>query len=121
MQTTSKLPSPADADKLVKREALLNELQPVEGMLEAARREIAQHRAACRTARATGRADPKQLEAAEAAADGVDELIRRFDAMASGFAGRSATVDETLQQMSEMLGALQIQIDAVVERLRDLA
>jgi hypothetical protein len=76
-----------DADKLVRREALLAQLQPVEHVLQAARLEVALHRAACRAAKASGKVDPGHLADAEAAADGVEELIRRFDSMSNELPG----------------------------------
>jgi methyl-accepting chemotaxis protein len=118
--TRTKAKSPAEVHKLVQREALLEQLQPVEEIVEAARREIAEQEVACRAAKAKGKVDPGQLAEATAAAEGVDELIRRFDSMAYEIAGHSRTVDEALQHMSDTLAALRTQTEAVVEQLHEL-
>jgi len=121
MQHTDNTDNPlTDSDRLVRREALLDQLRPVEEIVEAARQEIARHRAACRAAEASGKADPNQLRQAELAADGIDELIARFGSMADDVGGRSQALDEALEQMEQMLAALRQQIQGVVHRLEDL-
>jgi hypothetical protein len=108
------------ADQIVEREALLDQLRPIEEILESARREVAQHRAACQAAEATGKVDSAQLRQAEAAADGVDELIDRFNFMADRIEGRSQVVDQSLEQMNQLLAGLRAQMEAVLQRLADL-
>ena len=118
---TNKDQSLADADKLVRREALLGQLRPIEDIVSAASAEIAKHRAACKAAEDSGRADPEQLRRARAAADGVEELVGRFGAMADDMSGQSKAVDEALTQLDDMLADLREQINGVVTRLEDLS
>ncbi len=111
----------ADADKLVRREALLGQLRPIEDIVSAASQEIAKHRAACKAAEESGRADIEQLRRARAAADGVEELVGRFGLMADDMSGQSKAVDEALTQLEDMLADLREQIRGVVSRLEDLS
>ncbi len=111
----------AETDRLVRREALLGELQPIEEIVEAARQEIARHRSACRAAEATGKADPNQLRQAELAANGIDELIGRLDSVVEDVGGRSQAVDSALAAMEEMMISLRRQIRGVVQRLETLS
>lgn len=118
--TSSKTTPPAEASRLARQEALLGQLRPVEEIVEAARREIAQHRAACRAAEAAGTADPEQVKRAEAAAVGVEELIARFESMADEISGTSGTIDGVLDQLHQSLEQMRAQITGVVQRLEKL-
>ena len=120
MQTAPSLSSPTSADQLVRREVLLGQLYEVEEVLEAARREVEQHQAACRAAESIHNVDPGQLKEATSASDGLEELTQRFKSMSDEIAGRSASVDEALQQMSEMLARLRGQMKLVVQRLKEI-
>jgi hypothetical protein len=114
-------PTPAEASKLVRQELILDQLRPIEDIIEAARKEVVLHRAACAAAEARGTVDPQKVLDANAAADGVEELLARFDAMADELSGQSKVADEQFDRMHDLLEALRKQMVSVVERLEKLS
>lgn len=110
-------PTPAEASRMVRQELILDQLRPIEEIIDAARKEVVSHRAACAAAEKNGSVDPQRLKDANAAADGVEELLARFDSMASELAGQSKVADEAMAKMHDLLEALRRQMASIVERL----
>jgi DNA repair ATPase RecN len=109
-----------NSERIVRQAEVLEQLRPVDQIVEGARREIAALRAACDKAEAEGRADPERLRQARAASAGVEELIQHFDAMQAEVAGHSRTADQALDRMSDALEQLREQVQTAVERLETL-
>lgn len=109
-----------DVALLIRQEMMLEQLRPIEDIIDAARKEVAKHRAACATAEATRHVDPQRLREATAAADGIDELLSRFDSMVAEVGGVSKVGDQALKQMHETLKALRSQMTTVVAKLETL-
>jgi hypothetical protein len=107
--------SRSDTSRLVRQEMLLSELRPIEDVIAAARQEVAKHRAAAIAAQKGGAADPEKQRDAELAADGIEELVQRFEAMQSEVSGVSKTADAALEEMHEALDSLQRQIQPAVD------
>lgn len=112
--------SATDATRLIRQEMMLAQLRPVEDVVAAARKEVAKHRAAAIAAQQAGAADPAKQREAELAADGIEELVQRFDAMQSEVAGVSKVADAALEDLHEMLGSLQSQIQAALVKFGSL-
>jgi len=114
----SQSPEPqTDVNRLVRQEMILEQLKPIEEIIDAARKEVAQHRATCVAAEAKGTVDPQKLRDARAAAEGVDELLARFESMAGEVSGHSKVGDAAIASMHERLQTLRTQMAGVVERL----
>jgi len=110
-------PTPAEASRMVRQEVILDQLRPIEEIIDAARKEVVAHRAACAAAEARGTVDPQRLKEANAAADGIEELLARFDAMVAELSGQSKVADEAFARMHDLLETLRKQMAGVVERL----
>jgi len=106
-----------DTTRLVRQEMMLEQLKPIEDIIDAARKEVAQHRATCAAAEARGTVDPHKLRDARTAAAGVEELLARFESMAEEVSGHSKVGDAALESMHERLQSLRSQMLGVVERL----
>src|SRR5690606_6803416 len=99
---------------------ILTQLRPIEDIVEAARREVAKHRAAAAAAQQAGTADPAKQREAELAADGIQELLQRFEAMEDEVSGVSKAADAALEGLHETLDTLLSQIQAAVEKYSSL-
>jgi hypothetical protein len=113
--------SPSAATRLVRHEVMLAQLQPIEDLVAAARKEVAKHRAAAMAAQEAGTADPAKQHDAELAADGVEELVQRFEAMQSELSGVHKAADAALEEMHDTLDSMQHQIQAAVEKFSSLS
>lgn len=113
---TESTSSPTDATRLVRQEMMLAQLRPIEDVVAAARKEVARHRNEAIAAQKAGTADPAKQREAELAADGIEELVHRFEAMQSEVAGVSKVADAALDELHETLDTLQRQIQAAVEK-----
>lgn len=113
--------SPSAATRLVRQEMMLAQLQPIEDIVAAARKEVAKHRAAATAAQEAGTADPAKQREAELAADGIEELVQRFEAMQSELSGVSKAADAALEDMHDTLDSMQRQIQAAVEKFGRLS
>ena len=120
MQNPSSTSAPIDPELVVRQAEVLEQLRPVEQVVEAARLEVAKHRARCKAAEAEGSIEPERIQQAQAAAGGVDELIQRFEAMQAQVVGQSTLADRAIQEMRESLENMASQIKSVVERLERL-
>jgi hypothetical protein len=118
---TEPTPTASDTTRLVRQEMLLSQLRPIEDVVAAARKEVANHRAAATAALKADAVDPAKQREAELAADGIEELVQRFEAMQGELSGVSKVADEALGEMHETLDSLQRQIQAAVEKYRSLA
>jgi hypothetical protein len=118
----SQSPAPqTDVNRLVRQEMMLEQLKPIEEIIDAARKEVAKHRADCAAAETQGSVDPQRLYEGRAAAEGVDELLARFESMADEVSGHSKVGDAALETMHARLEKLRAQMAGVVERLDALS
>lgn len=113
---TDSAPSNTEASRLVRQEMMLAQLRPIEDIVEAARREVARHRAAATAAQQAGTADPAKQREAELAANGIQELLQRFEAMEEEVSGVSKAADAAMEGLHETLDTLLDQIQAAVEK-----
>jgi hypothetical protein len=77
----------------------VEQLNPVEELLEAARREVAVHRASCALAQRRGALTPDQRAGAEATAEGIDEFLSRFAVLKTEVHKHSAIAEDELKSM----------------------